>query len=79
MNHLATASGSAGRGWARGGSGAKLSVLDSTLGAGLTGRYARFGGWLFGFWIKNLGWFRGTDRFFRYGAFLLFSEFLFFL
>ena len=79
MNHFAATGRGVGDRQTRVDSGTKFSVLDSALGTGLTGRSARFGGWLFGFWIENLRWFRGANWFFDYRAFLLLSEFLFFL
>ena len=73
LNHLAATGRGAGDRQTRGGGGAKFGVLDSALGTGLNGRSARFGGWLFGFWIKNPSWLRGMNWFFNYSALLFFG------
>ena len=79
LNHLATTGRGVGGRRTRNGSSAKLGIFDGAFSAGLTNRSAGFSSSLFGFWIKNLSWFRGTNWFFDYSAFLLLSEFLFFL
>ena len=79
LDHFATTGRGAGGRRARNGSSTQFGILNGAFGAGLTNRSAGFSGGFFGFWIENLRWFRGANWFFDYRAFLLLSEFLFFL